>query len=99
MTGRAPRRSQYVAVYEIFNVELREIYVGFTDESLDTFRVCLTEKLPGILRHWHGGHHLLFRCVEREVSTAAVEDFIGRYARSAIDDGMRTFWQGMWGLK
>ena len=95
MSERKVQSNRSVAVYELLNETLREVYVGFTDQPLETFAVHIEKHRPPEVKHWIDGQSLIFRCVEADIPADDAPGFIGRYVGTVAAAGMRVFWQDM----
>ena len=84
-----------VAVYELLNETLREVYVGFTDQPLKTFAVHIKKHRPTEVKHWRNGQSLVFRCVEPGIPIDDAPSFLGRYVGTVAATKMKVFWQDM----
>jgi len=95
MSARKAQSNRRVAVYELLNETLREVYVGFTDQPLETFAVHIARHRPPEMKHWLDGQNLIFRCVAPDIPADDAHSFVGRYAGTVAAAGMRVYWQDM----
>ena len=95
MSERMAPSNRRSAVYELLNETLREVYVGFTDQPLETFVVHIKKHRPTEVKHWLDGQSLIFRCVDPDIPADVAPAFIGRYVGTVAAAGIRVYWQDM----
>jgi hypothetical protein len=79
-----------VIVYEAVNHDLKEIYVGSTDQLLHQAAEQLERCFPAEIAHWRRDHHIEYRAVDWSLPARYAESFIGAYAKLCCPIGWRT---------
>jgi hypothetical protein len=95
MSKNISQSNQHVAIYELLNDTLREVYVGFTDQPLEAFAVHIMGHRPKVLKHWRDAHRIVFRCVEPKIPAADASSFVSRYVGAIAAKKMKVLWQDM----
>ena len=76
------REPEQIAVFEVLNSALREIYVGTTDLPLPQLAAEYKKKFPAALSHWRQEHIISYDFLDESILPTDAPVFLAAYARS-----------------